>query len=107
MLNKNQKLALRKERQFFSTAQRRHDKTFSLFWKPNQSRLLLQVILARKTAPNAVKRNEVKRAVSKVLKEIATSHTTTALSLVVVIKNFSALQELDKIRHEIEAVVTK
>ena len=107
MLNKHQKLALRKERTFFSSAQRIHKQNYSVFWSSNETRLLMQVIIAKRAWSNAVERNFLKRNVSTVLKQISAVQPTAKFSLVVVVKNKRCLQELDSIETDILQVIKK
>lgn len=106
MLKKSDKFILRKERQFFSSAFRVHQKHFSIFWKDNQSKLLLLVIIARGVAQNSVERNMIKRTVYSTLSSIMKTHKERTKSAVVIIKNKKSLEQLAELEDQIQLIIT-
>lgn len=107
MLKKSDKFILRKEREFFSSALREHQKHFSIFWKENNSRLLLLVIIARGVARNSVERNGLKRAVYEVLETVKTTHKAQPKSIVVIVKNKRVLENKAELTKHLELVITR
>lgn len=87
MLAKAHKLDLRSDPTFLRTANRVKTEYFTLFSKPNDSKLLFQVTIGRGTVPNAVSRNSLRRAVYDICAEFVLQNPSTKLSVVVLVRN--------------------
>ena len=86
MLAKAHKLDLRQQVSFFRTAHRVSTEFYTIYSKKNTEKLLFQVIIARGTVKTAVERNSLKRSVYDMCAEFLLDHSSTKLSLVIVIR---------------------
>lgn len=107
MLKKQHKVQLRQDETFFSQSQKIHFNNFSLYWQHTQSELLFQVIVAKKTATSAAKRNEIKRKIFELLVNIRKEQQDNQKSIVIVVKNSKLIEDLTPLKNEIQSVLTK
>lgn len=86
MLPKRQKLQLRQKQDFFDQAQKSFHALFTLFYLKNQTSFLPAVIVPKKVARKATKRNALKRQVYKILEENYTELTKKQVGVAIVLK---------------------
>lgn len=105
MLPKDHRLDLRKERDFFSKAQRQHTQNLSFFWIQTKNQQKATVIVTKKSSLLATKRSALKRITREVIVQEFKKNPTCYFDIVVVLKKPIAVQQV--IQEEVAALFLK
>lgn len=94
MLPKDHRLDLRKEREFFTKAQRQHTQNLSFFWIQTKNQQKATIIVTKKSSLLATKRNALKRIAREVIARDFKKNPTCYFDIVVVIKKPIAINRV-------------
>lgn len=98
MLRKDYKLDLRHQVSFFKTARKKSTDAFTVYWKPTDTHIAFQVIVARGTVKTAVERNAIKRSVYDICAEILSQYKQSGCAIVIVVRRKNTQDWLENLK---------
>lgn len=107
MLSKQKKLQLRKYPEFFSQAKRLFNPLFTIFYNQNPDGFLITVVVPKKVASKATKRNRLRRVVYAQIEESYEKLEGKKLSVAIVLKTNSAKITENELKQEVLKVLAK
>ena len=100
MLPKQHRLPLRSIPDFFPQAEKRHNRFFTIFYKPTSSLSQATIIVPKKGVSAASKRTYLKRQVREILRPLVVG--TKGIQLAVVMKSIAGTADLKELSAELK-----
>lgn len=107
MLQKQFKLDLRSDKDFFSSCQKKHSPFFSLFYIKNDSSFKTTIVVPKKSALLATKRSKVRRTYYAALTNILDLIKKYKMNLVIVVSKKGTELKVIEVEEKIKSSLKK